>query len=624
MKVTESGFFVLYFPFKMLRTINKLLTCGNTLTAIFGSETNTFHFNYLHGSAMVSSITNNLGFGVSKYYEDSRNLITCVSNYFGEDCISAFIYDNDALGRRTERLDFDENLLVQTNSFRYNNYSEIAGANMNTNNYQFTYDDIGNRVYAEFPDHEADYGCNAQNAYTEISAYNPAFFHDQFTYDLDGNMLTNQIRYSSYVWYYTWNAENRMTSATNTADGTYVTYKYDYQGRMFEKITSHGGSETRRDFIWNNNNIIQELITNNSQLTTNIYTWANGETLTASLNGETVFYAHDANKNVTGLVDDSGTHLVHYDYSPFGVQSSTVYSSPFTVSLNPFRFSNEYFDETTGQVEFWRRKYFPQLGKFASRDPIGVQGGLNEYAICANDLINYWDEWGFSKSFYAGGEHSLMFRLAAEEQYVTKMFKTDEAALKASNQTEAWGSLHVGSIKNVEMFVGQRMIDAGSIVNESGKVYIYAHGLENGDIMLGGDILSPNDIEGAYMGGLNQSQLRGVWSISCWFGENGKGAQQWHEILGIPVIGHIGQGAVSINAYIKYVKPMEVSDSIRIRNEFTLLINEVLYERILYESFYKEWERLFNKWEDKGCIEKAYWHVYDQNKEYKRYPKRSK
>jgi len=29
-----------------------------------------------------------------------------------------------------------------------------------------------------------------------------------------------------------------------------------------------------------------------------------------------------------------------------------------------------------------------------SRDPIGVQGGLNETAICGNDLINYWDEWG--------------------------------------------------------------------------------------------------------------------------------------------------------------------------------------------------------------------------------------
>jgi RHS repeat-associated protein len=116
--------------------------------------------------------------------------------------------------------------------------------------------------------------------------------------------------------------------------------------------------------------------------------------LTASLDGETVFYCHDANKNVTDLVDDSGTHLVHYDYSPFGVQSFTLFTSPFTVSLNPFRFSNEYFDDTTGFVEYKYRKYNPDLGKFLSRDPINEQGGLNLYAICNNDLINNWDELG--------------------------------------------------------------------------------------------------------------------------------------------------------------------------------------------------------------------------------------
>jgi RHS repeat-associated protein len=267
---------------------------------------------------------------------------------------------------------------------------------MNTNIYQFDHDNIGNRVAAEFPDHQKEYDSDNQNAYTAMWTYNPSFTHDKYVFDLDGNMLTNQIKYSSDVWAYTWNGENRMTSATNTADGTYVTYKYDYQGRMISKNTSHGGTETRRDFIWNNNHIIQELITNESQLTTNLYTWANGETLTASLDGETVFYCHDANKNVTDLVDDSGTHLVHYDYSPFGVQNFTIHSSPFTVSLNPFRFSNEYFDATTGQVEFLNRRYLPQLGKFMSRDPIGVQGGLNETAICANDCVNDVDLWGLS------------------------------------------------------------------------------------------------------------------------------------------------------------------------------------------------------------------------------------
>jgi RHS repeat-associated protein len=359
-----------------------------TQQAIFGSETNTFHFNYLYGSAMVSSITNNLGFGISKYYEDNRNLIVGVSNYFGSSPISAFIYENDALGRRTERFDFDENLFAKTNTFSYNQHQELNEANMGTNEYSYIYDNLGNR-YTNFINGTSirydDEGENL-NQYIEIYCDDRAYDRS-LRYDLDGNMTELKTWTSpSVTWQYTWNGENRMTSAHNTQDGTYITYSYDYQGRMFEKVTN--GSTNH--FIWNGNHIVAEM----TDSTTNYYCWSNGETLTASLNGETVFYCHDANKNVTDLVDDSGTQLVHYDYSPFGVQSSTVYSSPAIVSLNPFRFSNEYFDSITGQVEYEQRKYLPALGKFLSRDPIGIQGGLNETAICGNDLINKIDLWG--------------------------------------------------------------------------------------------------------------------------------------------------------------------------------------------------------------------------------------
>ena len=204
-----------------------------------------------------------------------------------------------------------------------------------------------------------------------------------------------------------------MISATNTFDGTYVTYKYDYQGRMFEKNVSHGGTETRRDFVWNGNRIVSELITNNSQLTTNLYCWAGGETLTASLDGETVFYCHDANKNVTDLVDADGDSAAHYEYSPFGVITDQKYT---LAEANPFRFSNEYFDSITGQVEYEFRKYLPSLGKFMSRDPIGIQGGPNEYGICGNDLINHWDLWGwFSHQHCCSPEQISTLRKAEKE-----------------------------------------------------------------------------------------------------------------------------------------------------------------------------------------------------------------
>jgi len=361
---------------------------------------------------MVSSITNNLGFGISKYYEDYRNLIIGVSNYFGANNISSFIYENDAIGRRAERLDFDENLFAKTNSFSYNNYSELAEATMNTNDYNFTMDDIGDRTEHLINDIDARYENidDSNNRYSDTYSTN-LVYNQNFAFDLDGNMISitqydlNDAN-SWLAWQYTWNAENRMVSATNCVDGTYVTYKYDYQGRMFEKTTN--GDTTR--FIWNGNHIISE-ITDSS---TNLYVWSNGELLCANLDGETVFYCHDANKNVTDLANTSGDSVAHYEYSPFGVITEQTGA---LAAANPFRFSNEYFDETTGFVEFVFRPYIPPLAKFASRDPIEEQGGLNIYGIGGNDLINKVDMWGLKEydfSIYLG------VGIAGNNQVITK------------------------------------------------------------------------------------------------------------------------------------------------------------------------------------------------------------
>jgi len=305
-----------------------------------------------------------------------------------------------------------------TNSFDYNNYSELVDATMGTDNYNFDMDNIGNRTDHVINDIPAEYYGDWPNVHGKLNRYSDTtstnlVYNQHYDFDLDGNMTTitqydlNDAN-SWLAWQYTWNAENRMVSATNCVDGTYVTYKYDYQGRMFEKVTN--GDKTR--FIWNGNHIIAELITNNSQLITNLYVWSQGELLCANLGGTTVFYCHDANKNVTDLVDTSGDSVAHYEYSPFGVITE---QSGSLAEANPFRFSNEYFDSTTGFVEYEFRSYIPPLGKFASRDPIGVQGGLNESGICGNDLINKFDMWGLKWKITRGNQYNWAVAYAEKD-----------------------------------------------------------------------------------------------------------------------------------------------------------------------------------------------------------------
>ena len=47
--------------------------------------------------------------------------------------------------------------------------------------------------------------------------------------------------------------------------------------------------------------------------------------------------------------------------------------------------------------------YAPGLGRFVSRDPIGFDGGIDLYAYCGGDPVNYWDPDGtkeFTKDYF--------------------------------------------------------------------------------------------------------------------------------------------------------------------------------------------------------------------------------
>ena len=57
----------------------------------------------------------------------------------------------------------------------------------------------------------------------------------------------------------------------------------------------------------------------------------------------------------------------------------------------PFRFSTKYQDEETGLLYYSYRYYQPSTGRWPSRDPIGITGGINLYSFCANNPLVYID-----------------------------------------------------------------------------------------------------------------------------------------------------------------------------------------------------------------------------------------
>jgi len=104
--------------------------------------------------------------------------------------------------------------------------------------------------------------------------------------------------------------------------------------------------------------------------------------------------AYDGNGNIAALVNGStGTVAAVYEYSPAGeLLRHVVHDS--AAAGQPFRFSTKFTDDETGLVYYGRRYCSPNHGRFLGRDPIGEQGSLQLYALCANDSVNKWDVLG--------------------------------------------------------------------------------------------------------------------------------------------------------------------------------------------------------------------------------------
>ena len=90
-------------------------------------------------------------------------------------------------------------------------------------------------------------------------------------------------------------------------------------------------------------------------------------TMIDGLRSKVAFYAYDANGNVTDLVGTNGQFLAQYQFDPYG---NTISKTGALADVNPFRFSTKYTDSETGLLYYGHRYFMPEIGRWASRDPL--------------------------------------------------------------------------------------------------------------------------------------------------------------------------------------------------------------------------------------------------------------
>ncbi|MBE6400896.1 MAG: RHS repeat-associated core domain-containing protein, partial [Verrucomicrobia bacterium] len=378
---------------------------GRLVGMVAGSDS--FAWEYLAGTNLKSKLTYPNAATAEWTYEAERDLIACVKNTVNGNVISQYDYTHDALGRRVSAVKSGTMMAASENlAYGYNARSELVSAVSDTDanyNYAYAFDHIGNRATEAVAGTENAYATNSLNQYLSVTpAESPAF---NPSYDADGNMTSVQT--STGTWNVEYNAENRPVRWTNAATGTVITMTFDSQGRRTEyKSVTNGTQNTWLRFLYDGYLCVQVLYSNEPYNVFKEFVWEPTEPVATrplvfryAPNSLNLFYAFDGNKNVSDVFYRLNSNGIgaHYDYAPFGAVTRTHSDSSASfdiVSLNPFRFSSEYYDSELDLVYYNYRHYSPAHGRFLSRDPIAERGGLNLYAFVGNTPTTHTDSLG--------------------------------------------------------------------------------------------------------------------------------------------------------------------------------------------------------------------------------------
>ena len=214
-----------------------------------------------------------------------------------------------------------------------------------------------------------------------------------------GTFATGTRSYS-----FVYNAQGqRVTSSYKFLEGTssltpietgevieYTTsYRYDHFGRLHSESTTKmlygiGSATTKIEYLYDESRAIGFR-----------YTYAGVTT--------PYYYRRNLQGDVIEIYDTGNSRVVRYDYDAWGnctIASGTT--DQVIARANPIRYRGYYYDVETQLFYCNSRYYSPELCRWISPDSIEYLdpqniNGLNLYAYCMNDPINYADpsgHWG--------------------------------------------------------------------------------------------------------------------------------------------------------------------------------------------------------------------------------------
>lgn len=321
-------------------------------------------------------------------------------------------------GTSTHAYDAQDRLIVSATTLKANRTPPVLSVS------RYAYDGAGNRLLSQ-----QDIGSQDElTAATRAARYAPGsqrWLGDTATtspvYDPTGQPIAAGTRH------FRWDAAGQLREV-HVGNKVLARYRYDHRGLRVSKET--GGA--LRHYLYEDRKLRAELSADGSIARQYVYladqvvavidcenaapaerprspfaqTVADLGTVVAGWfsRPDATAYLHTNHLGaVEAATDHEGKLLWRAAYHPYGKLASLSAQQGFELNL---RLPGQYLDAETGLHYNDRRYYDPELGRYLTPDPIGLQGGVNSYAYVDGNPLKYVDPSGLILFAFDGTNNS--------------------------------------------------------------------------------------------------------------------------------------------------------------------------------------------------------------------------
>ncbi len=232
-----------------------------------------------------------------------------------------------------------------------------------------------------------------------------------FVSDFDGNLTDDGVSLYSY------DEENRMTMVQDKVSGHINQQnQYDAFNRRVATTDTFG---TQTLYFYDGWRTIEEQSSVGVTQATYVFGNMPDEVLNMDRGGASFYYHTNELGTIVALTDSTGMAVEAYQYDAYGYQTVILPGPNGVIDYggdddylagakssygNPFLFTAQRYDSSSGLMYYKNRYYSTALGRFMSRDPIGIWGDPvelgNGYAYVGDNPQNSTDTGGLAAVDY--------------------------------------------------------------------------------------------------------------------------------------------------------------------------------------------------------------------------------